>query len=195
MTTQAEAKMKNIPLHDLDGICNCLAARKAARYLTAAYDRALAPSGLRITQFTILYRLARLGPTTIKRLAAAIAMDRTTLAVNLKPLERDSLLVSRAAEDRRAKTIEITAMGRAALERALPLWRSRRASSRPATAPLQRPAFAERLTACWRPDWIPGPSRRSVTVTPVVVKPGCLSLSQMQSVIICEIPCSGRKAE
>ena len=122
MTTQAEAKMKNIPLLDLDGICNCLAARKAARYLTAAYDRALAPSGLRITQFTILYRLARLGPTTIKRLAAAIAMDRTTLAVNLKPLERDSLLVSRAAEDRRAKTIEITAMGRAALERALPLW-------------------------------------------------------------------------
>ena len=114
--------MTNVALPDLDGTCNCLAARKAARYLTAAYDRALAPSGLRITQFSILYKLARLGPMTIKRLAAAIAMDRTTLAANLKPLERDGHLVTGTAEDRRAKTIEITATGKAALESAVPLW-------------------------------------------------------------------------
>jgi DNA-binding MarR family transcriptional regulator len=97
-----------VALLDLDGVCNCLAARKAARYLTAAYDKALAPVGLRITQFTILNKLARLGPMTIKRLAAAIAMDRTTLATNLKPLERDGLLVTEA--------------GRAKLQEALPLW-------------------------------------------------------------------------
>ena len=114
--------MTKVALPDLDGTCNCLAARKAARYLTAAYDRALAPSGLRITQFSILYKLARLGPMTIKRLAAAIAMDRTTLAANLKPLERDGHLVTGIAEDRRAKTIEITATGKAALESAVPLW-------------------------------------------------------------------------
>jgi DNA-binding MarR family transcriptional regulator len=111
-----------VALLDLDGVCNCLAARKAARYLTAAYDKALAPVGLRITQFTILNKLARLGPMTIKRLAAAIAMDRTTLATNLKPLERDGLLVTAAAEDRRATTIEITKAGRAKLQEALPLW-------------------------------------------------------------------------
>ena len=108
---------------NLDGTCNCLAARKAARYLSAAYDKALAPAGLRITQFTILNKLARLGPMTIKRLAAAMAMDRTTLATNLKPLERDGLLVTAAAEDRRATTIEITTAGNAKLEEALPLWR------------------------------------------------------------------------
>ena len=108
---------------DLDGTCNCLAARKAARYLTAAYDKALAPSGLRITQFTILNKLARLGPMTIKRLAAAMAMDRTTLATNLKPMERDGLLVTAAAvEDRRATAIEITEAGKAKLEEAIPLW-------------------------------------------------------------------------
>jgi DNA-binding MarR family transcriptional regulator len=107
---------------DLDGTCNCLAARKAARYLTAAYDKALAPAGLRITQFTILNKLARLGPMTIKRLAAAMAMDRTTLATNLKPLERDGLLVTAAAEDRRATAIEIAAAGRAKLAEAIPLW-------------------------------------------------------------------------
>jgi DNA-binding MarR family transcriptional regulator len=57
----------------------------------------LAPSSLRITQFTILNKLAHLGPMTIKRLAAAMAMDRTTLATNLKPLERDGLPVTTAA--------------------------------------------------------------------------------------------------
>jgi DNA-binding MarR family transcriptional regulator len=108
---------------DLDGTCNCLAARKAARYLTAAYDKALAPSGLRITQFTILNKLGRLGPMTIKRLAAAMAMDRTTLAANLKPMERDGLLVTAAAvEDRRATAIEITEAGKAKLMEAVPLW-------------------------------------------------------------------------
>jgi DNA-binding MarR family transcriptional regulator len=109
-------------LLDLDGTCNCLAARKAARYLTAAYDKALAPASLRITQFTILNKLARLGPMTIKRLAAAMAMDRTTLATNLKPLERDGLLVTAAAEDRRATAIEITQAGKAKLAEAMPLW-------------------------------------------------------------------------
>jgi len=146
-----------VAILDLDGVCNCLAARKAARYLTAAYDKALAPVGLRITQFTILNKLARLGPMTIKRLAAAIAMDRTTLATNLKPLERDGLLVTAAAEDRRATTIEITKAGRAKLQEALPL-STRDASSRSATAPRRRRNFGWRWAACWKPDLIPGPN-------------------------------------
>jgi hypothetical protein len=83
-------------------VCNCLAARKAARYLTAVYDRTLAPTGIRITQFTILYKLARVGPMTIKRLASDMAMDRTTLAVNLKPLERDGLWSSAPIRQGRA---------------------------------------------------------------------------------------------
>jgi DNA-binding MarR family transcriptional regulator len=49
-------------------------------------------------------------------------MDRTTLATNLKPLERDGLLVIAAAEDRRATTIEITKAGEAKLKQAIPLW-------------------------------------------------------------------------
>ena len=111
-------------LLDLDGTCNCLAARKAARYLTAAYDKALAPAGLRITQFTILNKLARLGPMTITRLAAAMAMDRTTLATNLKPLERDGLVeISVDPDDRRNRLVALTASGRAKLAESEPLWK------------------------------------------------------------------------
>lgn len=113
------------PLNDLDGVCNCLSTRKAARYLTAVYDKALAPSGIRITQFTILHKLARLGPMGVKEIARAMAMDRTTLAANLKPLEREGWLCQAVdPDDRRARLVQITDEGQARLEQSLPLWRA-----------------------------------------------------------------------
>jgi DNA-binding MarR family transcriptional regulator len=115
---------RTVPIEDIDGRCNCLAVCKAARYLRAAYDKALAPSGLRATQFAILDKLAKHGPMTIKGLATLIAMDRTTLATNLKPLERERLLAIAPALDRRARNIQITDLGRKRYDEALPLWAS-----------------------------------------------------------------------
>jgi DNA-binding MarR family transcriptional regulator len=111
-------------LADMDGRCNCTAARRATRYLSASYDKAIAPAGLRTTQFNILHRLALHGGATITALAPLIAIDRTTLATNLKPLERDGLVSIRTPEtDRRARVIEITEAGLKRLEEAVPLWK------------------------------------------------------------------------
>ncbi|NPT46496.1 MarR family transcriptional regulator [Paraburkholderia sp. 1N] len=110
-------------LPNIDGLCNFVAARQASRYLTAAYDRALSPVGLRITQFSILHKLVRSEPITMGELAGVIAMDRTTLTSNLKPLERDGLIdIVPSKEDRRAKQAIITKTGLATYKRALPLW-------------------------------------------------------------------------
>ena len=112
----------------LDGTCNCLALRKASRYLTASYDQALAPIGLRATQFTILQKIIGGGELSIKELAEIIGMDRTTIATNLKPLIRAGLVrvdVSEQAlralssgessrmEIERTRTIQYTRRGRA----------------------------------------------------------------------------------
>ncbi|WP_327111279.1 MarR family winged helix-turn-helix transcriptional regulator [Streptomyces sp. NBC_01341] len=103
--------------------CNNLALRKAARYLSATYDKALAPVDLRATQFSILQRLGAEEEMTISGLADAIAMDRTTMASNLKPLARDGLVtVEPSAADRRVRVVMITAEGRARMRAALPLW-------------------------------------------------------------------------
>ncbi len=52
-------------------------------------------------------------------------MDRTTLAANLKPLERDGLLMVRSDErDHRSRIVEITELGLSKLEQAVPLWQS-----------------------------------------------------------------------
>lgn len=108
---------------DIDGRCNCLALRQASRYLTALYDQALSEAGLRATQFSILYRLFKDGPIPIGNLAAQMAMDRTTLATNLKPMERDGLLTIQPSQlDRRAKVVEITPSGTQLYRKAFPLW-------------------------------------------------------------------------
>ncbi|MFF3517331.1 MarR family winged helix-turn-helix transcriptional regulator [Streptomyces sp. NPDC002573] len=104
--------------------CNNLALRKAARYLSATYDKALASVGLRATQFSILQKLSAHGEMTISTLADMIAMDRTTMASNLKPLAREGLVtVEPSTADRRARIATITPDGVLRMKAALPLWR------------------------------------------------------------------------
>jgi len=105
-----------------EGLCNCTALRQAARYVTAAYDQVLTESGLRITQFSILYKLAARGAQTITELSALMATDRTTLGRNLKLLEQNGWLRYLPGPDRRERLVELTATGRRKLEVAYPLW-------------------------------------------------------------------------
>jgi DNA-binding MarR family transcriptional regulator len=103
--------------------CACFNLRKAARAVTQLYDSFLQPSGLRATQFTILAALDQTGPRKLSALAEALVLDRTTLTRNLKPLQRDNLIESRAADDRRVRELSITKTGKTRLADALPLWR------------------------------------------------------------------------
>jgi DNA-binding MarR family transcriptional regulator len=103
--------------------CNCFAVRAAARHVSQFYDRLLAPSGLRTTQFSILAKLARKGPLSINQLAADMVMDRTTLGRNILPLERDGLIeVAPSADDRRAKLLNLTKAGARRLKAARAAW-------------------------------------------------------------------------
>src|SRR6266478_3251056 len=117
----SERSMTKLSMRD-EGLCNCGALRQAARYLTAAYDQAIAESGLRTTQFSILFKLAARGTQAITELSALMAMDRTTVGRNLKLLERDGLLRYRPGPDGRERLVELTATGRKKLEAAYPLW-------------------------------------------------------------------------
>jgi DNA-binding MarR family transcriptional regulator len=104
--------------------CNCLALRQADRHVTQFYDQCLAPSGLRVTQFSILARLKRSGPLTINALARELVMDRTTLGRTMLPLERDGLLrIQDGAQDRRRKELHLTMEGSERFRAAVRLWR------------------------------------------------------------------------
>ncbi len=113
-----------------DEPCLCTSLRQAAHAATEIYDRALEPSGLKITMFRVLRRLAAADKPTISALARIVDLDRSTLGRNLKVLERDGLIAFTEGEDERAKIVKLTAMGKAALEKAQPLWRKAQARMR-----------------------------------------------------------------
>jgi DNA-binding MarR family transcriptional regulator len=59
----------------------------------------------------------------MSRLAALLAMDRTTLTAALKPLERRGLVdVAVNAADRRSRRLSLTSKGQALLAAAIPIW-------------------------------------------------------------------------
>lgn len=90
--------------------------------MTRLYDGALAPSGIRITQLSILVAVTFYGPFTINALAQALLMDRTTLTADLKPLERQGFISVERGQDRRTRRISVTRLGLTRLEQAIPLW-------------------------------------------------------------------------
>ncbi len=88
----------------------------------------MSSSGIHIQQFTILALIEHKGPLTIIELAQELAMDRTTLARSLSPIERDGYIsISSGKEDRRNRIISITTHGKQKLEIALKLWRKAQA--------------------------------------------------------------------
>src|SRR5919199_3046684 len=109
-------------LREVARACACANLRKAARAVTQVFDEALAPSGLRVTQFTLLVTSRLSGESTINELAERMAMDRTTLSRNLKPLVRNGLLEVRPGEDGRTRLVRLTPAGKQALEEAYPFW-------------------------------------------------------------------------
>ncbi|MGD0475158.1 MAG: MarR family transcriptional regulator [Candidatus Velthaea sp.] len=111
------------PVLPLDrAACACAIVRRAAREVTHLYDAALAPTGLRITQYSLLANLDRHGAIAMSDLADVLGMDRTTLTRNLAPLERDGLLSLRPAGRGRTKLVNLTDRGRRDLRAAFPYW-------------------------------------------------------------------------
>ena len=98
--------------------------QRTARALARRFDDAFRPIGLTQGQFSLLTSLNRAAPPTIGDVAALLALDRTTLTANLKPLERRRLVkVKVDAEDKRSRRIILTPAGRKVLAAAAPIWK------------------------------------------------------------------------
>src|SRR4051794_17079389 len=109
--------------HKVRDTCFCLHVQRAARAVARRYDEALRPLGLTSGQFSLLMSLNRPEAPGMVSVSALLAMDRTTLTANLKPLERRGLVkVSVREADRRSRVMRLTPAGRKLLAAALPLW-------------------------------------------------------------------------
>jgi DNA-binding MarR family transcriptional regulator len=125
--------------------CACRNLRRTTRAVTQLYDETLRPSGLRITQFTLLVAVGLSEPVPITRLADALSLDRTTLARDLKPLTKQGLVKITTGADRRMRKVRLTRQGREAIGRAYPLWQQAQARIVEGSGPDRWPAMAAGL--------------------------------------------------
>jgi DNA-binding MarR family transcriptional regulator len=103
--------------------CSCFAARRTARTITQHYEECMKPTGLTVTQFTLLAMLSLAGPEPLSRFAGLLGLERTTLTRNLRQLRARGWVTESATGDRRVRLLAITRRGTTAARAALPHWR------------------------------------------------------------------------
>ena len=108
--------------------CACGRLRRATRALTQLYDDLMAPSGLRVTQFSLLRTLERTGPQRITALAAATLLDRTALTRTLDSMVERGFVAIVAGRDARTREATLTRAGAAAIRAAEPHWKRAQAA-------------------------------------------------------------------
>lgn len=114
------------PASALDVRCTCFMVRSLSRKISQLYDDALAPSGLKGTQFSLLAQArTRKGqaPMTVSELATALHTDRTTMTRNLRTLEQSGLIALEPGADARSRCVVVTREGEAVFRQALKLWK------------------------------------------------------------------------
>ncbi|WP_136525952.1 MarR family winged helix-turn-helix transcriptional regulator [Geomonas ferrireducens] len=107
---------------DRASVCNCVNLRRASRAITRIYDDALQPSGLKVTQYSVLANLSRAGAVSVSALARMLTLDRTTLVRNLKALEQAGFVEGAPSPDPRERGVSLSETGRAAVAKAQPYW-------------------------------------------------------------------------
>jgi DNA-binding MarR family transcriptional regulator len=104
--------------------CTNLKLRQAARRVTQHYEAFVAPTGLKITQYSLLSHVVKLGPLRLGELAASMQLGASTLTRNLAPLVQQGWVVLEAdAVDARGRVVVATPEGLALRAQAQRAWK------------------------------------------------------------------------
>ena len=102
--------------------CKCIRLRKASNNLTKIYDSALIKVGLKITQFSTLKNIQKLGKTNIRDLSSELELDRTTVLRNIEKLIEMDLVSYKYENDDKSKIIQLTTIGIKKLKESMIIW-------------------------------------------------------------------------
>jgi DNA-binding MarR family transcriptional regulator len=103
--------------------CTNLKLRQLTRRVSQHYDLALAKTGLKTTQYSLLSHVVKLGPIRAVDLAGAMRMSTSTLSRNLQPLVASGWIEVNAGDDARSRLISATPVGQAKRTEAQRKWR------------------------------------------------------------------------
>ena len=91
--------------------CTNFKLRQLTRRVTQHYDQHLTGSGLKITQYSLLTHVDRLGPVAPGELARRMDMSASTLTRNLQPMIAAGWLALGEGVDARSRLVHITDAG------------------------------------------------------------------------------------
>lgn len=104
--------------------CTNFKLRQLTRLVTQHYDHHLGAAGLKITQYSLLAHVDRLGPIAPGELARRMDMGASTLTRNLQPLVVAGWLALGSGPDARSRLVHITPEGRALRTQAKQQWKA-----------------------------------------------------------------------
>src|SRR3954452_20206917 len=102
--------------------CIAVRVRALSRAITALYDDALRPHGLRVGQLNLLVAVARMGTARPADLCRALNMDKSTLSRDVEVMRRNGWLEVEEGAGR-GRPLRISPDGQSLLERSFPAWR------------------------------------------------------------------------
>ncbi|MEP3246450.1 MAG: MarR family transcriptional regulator [Sneathiella sp.] len=102
--------------------CAGVRVLSAARSMTRLFDAALRPTGLTITQFTLLITIGRTRPESVSKIGTWLNIDRTSLTRNIKLLEEAGYVTRGAEGPGRRRRIQLNQAGHDILQAAYPKW-------------------------------------------------------------------------
>lgn len=102
--------------------CHCLKMRRSAENVIHFYDNILAPSGVTVRQYSLLYAVSEHSGCNVRLLSEATLLDRSTLARSLKPLIQCGYIKNAKSEGARDSVLELTEKGISVCNQAASLW-------------------------------------------------------------------------
>ncbi|UZM98500.1 MarR family winged helix-turn-helix transcriptional regulator [Lysinibacillus sp. MHQ-1] len=93
--------------------------------MTQLYDKLLQPTGLKVTQYSMLAHIDLQQAVSISRLGEILLLDQTTVTRNINLLKQYGYVeLKRDPQDARTKNIMLTEKGLEKLHEAAPIWQT-----------------------------------------------------------------------
>jgi DNA-binding MarR family transcriptional regulator len=112
------------------GECIAVRVRLINRVITALYDEAFRPFGLRVSQANILAAIARLGDPRPAEVSRVLRIEKSTLSRDVELLRRNGWVETRPPAGGRNQTVRLTPAGAKLLGRIRPSWEKAQAEVR-----------------------------------------------------------------
>lgn len=96
--------------------------KRASEELLKLYTKTIAPAGVTPVQYLILLRIHELQSGSLREIADAIGVDRSTLARTIRPLEKNGLVRDNKPVGARNGALVLTPEGERVFRKAQALW-------------------------------------------------------------------------